>query len=72
MFRNLDDLNGDIYQFGLCGLLEKKMILLAGDLVNFQVGISPDGSKKAFNIIKIDKDVRKAKIDSIKSQVSEN
>jgi hypothetical protein len=46
------------------------MIIIAGDIVTFQVGINKiDGTKKAFNIIKKEKDLRKGKIDSIKSQV---
>ena len=54
----------------MSGLSDKKMLLLAGDIVNFQVGISPDGNKKAFNITKNSKDANKGKVDSIKGQVS--
>jgi hypothetical protein len=46
------------------------MVILAGDIVNFQVGISPDGTKKAFNITKKEKEVRKGKVESVKAQVS--
>jgi hypothetical protein len=59
-----------MYQFGFCGLSDKKIIIIAGDIVTFQVGINKiDGTKKAFNITKKEKDLRKGKIDSIKSQV---
>ena len=46
------------------------MIILVGDVVTFQVGINKiDGTKKAFNVAKKEKELRKGKIDSIKSQV---
>lgn len=65
----LDGQSGDTYQFGMSGLSDKKMVLLVGDIVSFQIGISADGTKKAFNITKKEKDVKKGKVDSVKGQV---
>ena len=37
--------------------------------MTFQIGISPDGNKKAFSIAKKEKELKKGKIESIKGQV---
>lgn len=61
---------GDTYSFGIGGLSDKKSQLQPGDKVTFQIGISQDGIKKAFNITKKTNEVKRGKIESIKGQVS--
>jgi hypothetical protein len=39
-------------------------------MVIFQIGMAQDGSKRAFNIIKKTNEIKRAKIESIKGQVS--
>lgn len=42
--------NEATYEFGLCGLLDKKKCFQVGDIVSFQIGSLSDGVKRAFNV----------------------
>jgi hypothetical protein len=62
--------NDEVYQYGINGLTDKKTYLQIGDSVTFQIGVHADGSMKACNITKKEKEIKRAKVDSIKGQVS--
>ena len=67
--------------------MDKKQSFQVGDMLSFQVGISADGTKRAFNLQAINEqpsdqpqpqrirpgnDLKKGKIDSIRGNVSRN
>ena len=71
------DVSETTYEFGICGLSDKKKCFQLNDVVSFQLGSYQDGVKKAVNLqlqsvsnSQRANDLKKGKIDSMKGHVS--
>ena len=65
-----DDQRGDIYQYGITSLADKRDFLQKGDIVKFQVAkVKSTNKKRAMCIAAVRKYIR-ATVDSVKGQVS--